>query len=85
MQTDSFIIGEIVRYHRKRSGLSQLELAELAGVGKTSVFDVEKGKASVRLNTLLAILSTLNITLNPCSPLMEEFTGTKRSKGDRQT
>ncbi len=70
---DSHNIGKAIRYHRKRSGLSQLELAELAGVGKTSVFDIEKGKPTVRLATLLAVLGALNIEVNLCGPLMEEF------------
>ena len=42
-------IGKAVRYHRRCGGLSQRDLADLAGVGKTSVLDIEKGKPTVRL------------------------------------
>lgn len=56
-------MAKIIHYCRKQSGLSQLELAKLAGVGKTVVFDIEKGKATVRLNTLLKILDVLNIQI----------------------
>lgn len=63
-------IGDIIRFHRKKAGLTQKHLATLAGVGKTTVFDIEQGKSSVRLNTLLAVASVLNITLEPASPLM---------------
>jgi len=63
-------ISKIVVFHRKKSGLTQKQLADIAGVGKTAVFDVEKGKETVRLNTLLKILSALNIKLNLQSPLM---------------
>ena len=63
-------ISEIVVFHRKKSGLTQKQLADIAGVGKTAVFDVEKGKETVRLNTLIKILSALNIKLNLQSPLM---------------
>jgi len=66
-------IGEIIRFHRKKAGLTQKQLAMLAGIGKTAVFDIEQGKGSVRLNTLLAVAAVLNITLNPTSPLMEEW------------
>ena len=66
-------ISVIVRYHRKRSGLSQLELAKLAGVGKTVVFDIEKGKTSIRLTTLAKVLKVLNISIELKSPLMSEF------------
>lgn len=54
-------IGKMVNYYRKQSGLSQIGLAKLSGVGKTAVFDIEKGKKSVQLDTLLKVLETLNI------------------------
>ena len=54
-------IGQLVKVNRKLSGLTQYELAELAGIGKTSVFDIEKGKVSVKLDTLLAVFNVLNI------------------------
>jgi len=66
-------IGSIVRYHRKKAGLTQKQLATLAGVGKTAVFDIEKGKKTVRLNTLTAVLSILNIHLIVQSPLMDQY------------
>jgi y4mF family transcriptional regulator len=65
-------IGAVIRYHRRRSGLSQSELAALAGIGKTSVFDIENGKQTVRLATLMAALRALNIALTLTSPLMAE-------------
>lgn len=67
-------IGEIVRYHRKMAGLTQHQLADLAGIGKTVVFDVEKGKLSVRYDTLLKILIVLNIGIEFRGPFMGEFT-----------
>lgn len=60
--------GKIIRFHRKRSGLSQAELAVHAGVGKTAVFDVEKSKATVRFDTLLKILHVLNIQIELRGP-----------------
>ena len=65
-------IGEMIRSHRERSGLSQHALAELAEVGKTSISHIEKGKPTVRLATLLAVLRTLNIELVLDGPLMAE-------------
>lgn len=62
-------ISEIVKLHRKKSGLTQKELADLAGVGKTVVFDIEKGKETIRLSTLLKILNILNVKINFESPL----------------
>lgn len=61
-------IATTVRYFRKQSGLTQLQLAELAGVGKTVVFDIERGKATVRLNSLLKVWGVLNIQLKLETP-----------------
>jgi y4mF family transcriptional regulator len=66
-------LAEITRYHRKRAGLSQYALAKLAGVGKTAVFDLEKGKETIQLDTVRKILNALNIRLGFESPLMKEF------------
>jgi HTH-type transcriptional regulator/antitoxin HipB len=64
-------IPKLVRMHRKKSSLSQLALAELAGVGKTVIFDLEHGKMTIQLDTLLRILDALNIEMRLCSPLLE--------------
>lgn len=66
-------IATIIRFHRKKSGLSQAELAKLAGLGKTVIFDIENGKLTVRLATLLKVLEVLNIKINFQSPLMDLF------------
>lgn len=71
------LLADILRKHRKAAGLSQLELAELAGVGKTVVFDLEKGKETVRLDTLRKVLRVLNIRVQLSSPLMNQFTNDK--------
>ena len=49
-----FDLGALIKDHRKKARLTQLELANLAGVGKTTVFDIEKNKETVRLNNLFA-------------------------------
>jgi y4mF family transcriptional regulator len=66
---NDFDLGALIKDHRKKAGLTQLELANLAGVGKTTVFDVEKNKESIRWNNLLAILHVLNIKIEFKSPL----------------
>ena len=65
-------IGKIVRYHRKEAGITQVELAELSGVGKTVIFDIENGKESIRLSTLLKVLQVLNIDIDLKSPIMNK-------------
>ena len=71
--TGTIPFGEIVRYHRRRSGLTQKELSDLAGVGMSSVFEIERGKITVRLQTLIKVLDVLNISLELESQLMNDF------------
>ncbi len=70
-------IGPIIRHHRKHAGLSQIQLATLAGVGKTVIFDIEKGKNTVQLQTLLKVCNVLNITISIDSPLMANYKALK--------
>lgn len=66
-------LGEIIRYHRKKAGLNQKSLADIAGVGKTVVFDIEKGKETVQLKSIINVLNALNISISLNSPLMEKY------------
>lgn len=72
---------EIILFHRKKSGLSRHELAHLAGVGKTVIYDIEHGKITIRLDTLTNILEVLNISLNFESSYMEECERNFHEKG----
>ncbi len=64
-------IGKMIKYYRKQSGLSQLDFAKIAGIGKTALFDLEKGKETVQLNTLLKVLDVLNIKMTFDTPFPE--------------
>jgi HTH-type transcriptional regulator/antitoxin HipB len=66
-------LGKIIREHRKKSGLSQQALAEMVGVGKTVIYDLEKGKDTVKLSTLLRILQGLNISVRLESPFIQNI------------
>jgi HTH-type transcriptional regulator/antitoxin HipB len=61
----------IVYQHRRLTGLSQADLAKLAGVGKTVVFDIEHGKESIQFDTLLKVLAALNIKFILKSPVLD--------------
>ena len=74
-------LGEIIRMHRKAARLSRVQLAELAGVGKSVIYDIEKGKESVQLNTLQKILKALNIKIILTSPLLDNILNTSNEKG----
>ena len=56
-------LSEAILLARKKSGLSQQELAELSGVGKTLIFDLEKQQANIQIEKLLKILNVLNLNI----------------------
>lgn len=56
-------IAQFVARERKRNGLTQAELAEIAGVSERFVRAVEHGKQSVRLDTLGALLAAFGARL----------------------
>ncbi len=76
---ESKTLATVIREHRKIAGLSQLQLAELAGVGKTVVFDIEKGKETIQLDTLRKILAALNIKVQLTSPVMNQIISDEES------
>jgi y4mF family transcriptional regulator len=54
---------EAVRLRRRRLGLRQDELADLAGVSERFVYALESGKRSVQLDKVIAVLSALGLHL----------------------
>lgn len=52
-----------VRSRRTSLGLTQRDLADMAGVSERFVRFVEQGKPSVQLDSLLAVLDTLGLEL----------------------
>lgn len=73
-------LAQTIQMHRKAANLSRVQLAELSGVGKTVIYDIEKGKESVRLVTLLKILKVLNIKILLKSPLMDNLQNAENEK-----
>jgi HTH-type transcriptional regulator / antitoxin HipB len=63
----------LIKSHRKKAALTQAQLANLAGVGKTVVWDIENGKESVQWDTLQKIFRILNITVGWRSPLLDRI------------
>jgi HTH-type transcriptional regulator / antitoxin HipB len=66
-------IGHIIQFHRKKAGLSRIDLAHLAGLGKTLIYELEHGKLTVSFDKLMSICKVLNIKLIFTSPYIEEF------------
>jgi HTH-type transcriptional regulator / antitoxin HipB len=56
-------VASAVRGRRKALRLTQIALAELAGVGADFVYDVERGKPTLRLDKLLQVFEVLGVRL----------------------
>ena len=54
---------------REKRGLSQTQLADIAGVGRAHLSQIENGAVAVRIDTLYALAQALEI------PLEELFKG----------
>jgi y4mF family transcriptional regulator len=72
----------VIKMHRKAAGLSRAQLAEMSGVGKTVIYDIENGKVTIQLDTLRKILKVLNIKFELTSPLMNnlQISGNEKSQ-----
>jgi HTH-type transcriptional regulator / antitoxin HipB len=73
-------IAQLIFFHRKKAGLSRNDLADIAGVGKTVIYDIEHGKGSIQFSSLSKIFDALNIQLDFKSPFMNEFMEIKQSE-----
>lgn len=56
-------LASAVRARRKALGVTQIELARLAGCGPVFVYALETGKQTLRLDKLLAVLEVLGLEL----------------------
>jgi HTH-type transcriptional regulator / antitoxin HipB len=57
-------LGEVLRAARKRLGLTQPQLALAAGVGVRFIVDMEAGKPTLRLETVLRVIEALGGKIN---------------------
>lgn len=60
---DADALGLAIRHARKAHGLTQAELAGLAGTGPRFVSELERGKASAELGKVMDVLAVLGLRL----------------------
>ena len=56
-------ISSFVKYHRKKLGLTQKELAAKAGVGIRFIREIEQGKETLQLNKVNQVLDLFGFSL----------------------
>lgn len=54
-------LGEHIQLARKRRGLTTSQVAERAGIGRTTLYSVEKGAPGVTIGNLLRVLAVLGL------------------------
>jgi len=59
------VIARFVRDRRRSTGLTQQELADLAGVGKRFVVELEAGKQTLRLDKVNQVLAAFGKRTGP--------------------
>ena len=61
---DTIQIGNKLLQFRKKSGLTQAEVAEAAGLSDRTYADIERGTVNMKIETVLRICGALKITPN---------------------
>lgn len=61
-------IGKLVQAERKRQGVTQLQLAGIAGTGIRFISDLENGKGTIQVQKLLKVIQTLGLGVFIFSP-----------------
>ncbi len=56
-------LGAAIRRRRRALGLTQQDLARFAGCGPAFLYDLERGKPSLRLDKVLDVLDVLGLEL----------------------
>lgn len=54
-------LGNIIQAQRLKVGLTQHQLADLAGTGQKTISKIENGILSTRIDTIFSILAALNL------------------------
>ena len=66
-------LASLITFHRKEAGLNQSDLATHAGVSRYVVQDLEAGTGRTTWGKLQAVLTVLNLQLEPEGPLVEAW------------
>lgn len=66
-------LSSFIKYHRKKQGLTQEELARKAGVGIRFIREMEQGKQTLQSDKINQVLSLFGFGLTPCKLQMDAY------------
>ena len=66
-------IASFVKYHRKKLGLTQAELASKAGVGIRFIREIEQGKETLQLNKVNQVLDLFGFSLTATKQKVDAY------------
>lgn len=72
---DTWAFGQAIRRARRHRGMTQRELALVAGTGERFVVDLESGKATTQLGRALTVLAALGLRLDLVDPQRDDGDG----------
>lgn len=79
-KTPTEVLGTAVRNQRRLLGLTQEALALHAGVGLAFLYELERGKPTVRFDKVVAVFGVLGITLTLALARPDRPAGTVHSE-----
>lgn len=65
-------IGEQLRTHREKRGMTQQELADLVSLERTSITNIERGKQKLPIHVLFCVCDALGVSPSDVMPRIEQ-------------
>lgn len=56
-------LGQAIRHYRREAGLTQAELAERAGLNRTYLSDLERGKETEQVRRIMRVLRQMGVRM----------------------
>ena len=66
-------LSSFIKYHRKKQGITQTELASKAGVGIRFIREMEQGKQTLQLDKVNQVLSLFGFGITPCKLQIDAY------------
>lgn len=74
-------MGDLVRQHREKQGLSQAALSKRVGLSRASVANIEKGRQRIPLHHLYRLAQALGVNAHTLLPDLNSFPSPSVERG----